>query len=381
MKQRLNRFCRAGLSAAAALCAFAAFGNAMAAGTDAGTTVSNSFTLDFSVGGVPQTQITPPASTDFTVDRLVNVTVTSQGDTSVAPGQTGAETVFSVVNIGNDAQQYAFTIEDVAGDDFDIATYTLTYYRDTNDNGVLEVGTDTLVGTIAQGAASADVAPDERLFVVVSGDIPGSAADTDQDQIALIADSLNPAISLDPGYTGTPGAQTVADTGGNTIGGEAENVLADLDGPATADAATDGAHSDTAAFIVASADLAATKAVAVIATDGGAITCATDPAVAGDQYTTPGACIEYTITVVNNSTSPSPAGDATAIALADSLPTDITFVGATSTVFTGGTISTTDLGGTPVTCTAASPECVVRLTGATLVSGATGTLVIRALVE
>ena len=58
-------------------------GVAFAAGTDAGTTVSNTFTLDFSVGGVAQTQITNdgvgpnPAPTSFTVDRRVDLTVTA----------------------------------------------------------------------------------------------------------------------------------------------------------------------------------------------------------------------------------------------------------------------------------------------------------------
>ena len=68
--------------------------------TAADTTVSNSFTLDYQVLGVDQPQIETnddagdatddDAPTTFKVDRLVNVTVASSGDATVAPGQTDA---------------------------------------------------------------------------------------------------------------------------------------------------------------------------------------------------------------------------------------------------------------------------------------------------
>ena len=48
--------------------------------TPADTTVSNTFTLDYKVGGVDQPQIDSSATpTIFTVDRLIDLTVTSNG--------------------------------------------------------------------------------------------------------------------------------------------------------------------------------------------------------------------------------------------------------------------------------------------------------------
>jgi len=122
-----------------------------------------------------------------------------------------------------------------------------------------------------------------------------------------------------------------------------------------------------------SVTLSAVKSVSVIATDGvDAATClaATDPS-DNSQYSVPGACIQYQISVTHPGGGPS----ATDITLLDILPDDIAYVNASQSVFTGGTISTT-----PATCTASS-NCTVQLNGATLSPSATGVLTIRGLVE
>ena len=61
---------------------------AVAAGTTAGTSITNNVSVAFNVGGVPQTAAT--ASNSFTVDRKVNLTVAEVGSatTQVSPGQT-----------------------------------------------------------------------------------------------------------------------------------------------------------------------------------------------------------------------------------------------------------------------------------------------------
>jgi uncharacterized repeat protein (TIGR01451 family) len=349
---------------------------AEAAGTDAGTTVSNTFTLDYQVGGVNQTQITNSGSpTQFTVDRLVDLTVTSSGDTTVVPGATGQTLLWSVRNDGNDRQAYSLALADFAPDQFDIAfgSLTMTYFVDDGD-GLFEPGADDGAGsayTQGSGSATADILPDRILWVRISGTIPSGVVNGDRDEITLIADSLNPATSLDPAYTGTPGAQTTAASGANNMTGEAQNVLADGAGPS--DGANDGAHSDNGAYVVASASLTASKAVNVIATDGSAINCAVDPVQAGNQYATPGACIEYVISAAN---AVGAAATATNINISDVLPNTIQYVGVTQSGFTSSGTLTPPTGGS--TCTAA---CTVTLTGATLAPGATGLVTIRALVR
>ena len=358
--------------------AMSAAGVAEAAGTNAGTTVSNTFTLDYQVSGVAQTQINNTGTpTQFTVDRIVDLTVTNQGNTNVAPGALAQTLVFSVLNNGNDNHAYSFAIKDVAGDDFDVAPVSATYFVDDGD-GIFEPGADDGAGTaytLGSATASSDIAPDAIIWVRLSGDIPGGVTNGQTDSISLIADSLNPVVSLDPAYTGTPGNATVAAAGANNLTGEAQNVLADGAGTAGApeDVANDGAHSDSASYVVASAALSASKAVTVIATDGAAVTCATDPALGGNQYASPGACIEYLISATN---AVGAAATATNIDISDVLPDQVQYVAVTQSGFTVAGVLTPPAGGGG--CAAA---CTITLTGASLAAGVTGEVRIRALVR
>lgn len=375
------RSVRTGLAMFVALCVSTFATNVTAAGTDAGTTVSNSFTLDYSVSGTTQTQITPPSPTDFVVDRIINLTVTSQGDLNVAPNQTGAELVYSVLHSGNDNQRFEFIIEQPGGDDFNatFAATPITFYIDGGD-GIFNPGAggsdDSAGTTIAQNTSTGlDIAPDTLIWVEVSGTIPSTPVNGNSADVILVANTLDPVTWIVDGASGTADAETLPDTDGNLIG-TTENVMADLDGPATAanDDAADGAHSDTGTYNVVSATLAANKTVAVLATSATSTTCAAAASVGPADttfYPAPGACVEYVITVVNSGAAP-----ATAITLADALPDEITFVNAADAVFTGGTVATA-----PAACDADSSPCTVSLTSASLAAGATGTLTIRGLVE
>lgn len=375
MLNSVNRS-RLAVFAAAAVFGLSASGASFAAGTDAGASVSNTFTLDYQVGGVSQTQITNAgAPTTFTVDRIVDLIVTSQGDVSVSPGSAGEELVFGVRNDGNDNQAYSFALEDVSGDDFDALNLTVRYYVDAGDDGVFTPGVDDAGPgtpyTPGSGAATGDLAPDAYIWVIVSGDIPGGALNGQTDGIILFADSLNPVASLDPNYTAASGAQTVAETGANAVDGEAQNILADGTGDAAADGDGDGAFSDTGNFNVASANLTASKIVTIVATDGAAINCALDPVQSGNQYAAPGACVEYLITAINDAGASAPA---TGINIADVLPDEVAYVAASQSGFTTSGSLTSPPGGCLTSCS-------VSLTGASLDPGVTGVLTIRATVR
>lgn len=363
-----------GLLGASAFSLFAA-SNAFAAGTAAGTNVQNTFTLDYQVSGVDQPTIdTSPAGsntpTEFTVDRLIDLTVAGTGNTTVAPGALNQELRFSVTNIGNDTQAYSFALVNESGDSFDTTGLNITYYVDDGDNtfdpGAGQDGTGSAY-TPGSGAASSDLLADRIIWVVVDGDIPAGAVDTNTSQISLIADTLQPLAGASPG---TP---VVADTGGNTLTGAAENVLADGSGTAN-EGNNAGDHSATSSFLVASADVTAAKAVSVFTQDGSG--CATIPGAPGtDPLSIPGSCVEYVITATNNGASAA----ATAIAISDTLPGALEFVTAQVAGFAGGTfnqpITGTDCSGNGNT------DCPITLTGASLAAGATGTVTIRALVQ
>jgi len=347
--------------------------------TPAGTSVSNTFTLDYSVGGVVQPSIDssdpndPNGPTLFTVDRLVNLTVDSQGDNNVAPGAINQDLVFTVLNTGNDTQGYALSIveETTAPDDLDTDAPTnatpITFFIDDGD-GVFQPNAADGAPQTYNPATPPQLAPDEVLFVVVEQDIPATALDGQQADVTLIADSL------DAGTT-TP---TDADTNGNALLGAAENVLAD--GTSTANEnANEGDDSATGSYIIASAEIEAVKDVTVFSEDG--TNCATIPGTSVGGYGIPGACVEYVITVTN-------AGSvqATNIVVNDVLPPELEFETAVfGGAFTGGAFTSPALPAAGTDCIAGA--CVVNLTGATLpaptgaATSTTGTVTIRAIVK
>ena len=359
---------RRGLCAAVAAIAFAVGASAEAAGTDAGTTVSNSFTLDYKVNNVDQTQIDSSGSpTNFTVDRKVDLTVTTEQNRTVTPGQTGQTLIFRVENTGNDNTAYQLSIKDVGTDTFDIGTYTATYKID-DGNGVYDVGVDDTGGTAyTLGAGvTADIPADAVVWVTIIGNVPLTATNGQTDDVILIANSFQPTASVDPAYNGALAGTEITQAGSNTAG--VDSVLADGAGTAGApeDVANDGAHSSTGTYTVSTASLTASKAVAVVTTNP--TNCATDAIVGG--FATPGACVEYTISAANAVGS----ADATDIAISDVLPNEVEFVSATPSGFTtAGTLTTPAPG-----CTT---SCTVSLTGAGLTGGSSATLTIRALVR
>ncbi len=370
-----------GLLGATALTVFTA-GSAHAQLTPAGTNVQNTFTLTYDVGGVTQPVIDtsdpadPNGPTEFTVDRLIDLTVASNGDNTTAPGSTDEELVFSVTNDGNDTQAYALSVVEEGGDDFDTddpagATPVLVYYIDDGD-GVYEPGAGDGAPITYDPANPPELGPDEVLWVVVTQDIPVGSTDGTTADLTLVADTLEPSTSPNAGDPVT------GDGDGNTLTGAAENVLADGSGTAN-EGANAGDHSATATYIVAAAEVNASKAVTIHSEDGTG--CSVIPGSASGGYSIPGACVEYVITVENTGSA-----GATDIVINDVLADELDFAGAVfGGDFTGGSFSSPALPAANTDCTGGA--CVINLTGASLPApvapavSTTGTVTIRAFVK
>ena len=382
-----------GLLCASALTAFSS-GSAFAQNnfTPAETDVSNTFSLSYNVGTVPQPPITNDgvggndAPTVFRVDRLVNVTVASSGTPGAfSPNQQNASVEFSVRNDGNDTHAYLLDFEEDTGDNFDTDASTsgdrIVYFVDANGDGVLDAGelaSETSYDP-ANDATWPVLAPDDSIIVRVVRDIPATAIDGEQADIHLFADTRD---ETDPSGTAI---EADTDTVNSTL--VTENVLADADGPASAgnDTGTDGAHSATNSFVVLAADVTATKDVFVVSE----VPCVdipagayTPPADNAGNYSIPNACVEYVITVENDGTAA-----ATAIDLLDELPDNLLFRDAAILGDLTGTFSPA-LPAQGTECTSSPVNCAINVSAGSIPGKAApgdapnvGYLVIRATIK
>jgi len=279
-----------------------------AVGTTAGTVVGNQATVNFKVGGTPQTPVFN-ATTTFLVDRKVNLTVAQVGGAvSVAPGSTDQVMAFTVTNTSNAPLDFslAATNDLVPVDQFDPTS--IRVFVDVNANGTYEIATDTplfLDEIPADGIG--------RVLVVVN--IPAGQTNGQTAGISLAA------TLREPGVSGTQGA-IVTETAGADTSGVVDTVLADLAGDT--DAVRDGKHSDDNIYTVATAAISVIKTATVISDPFNGTS--TPKAI-------PGAVIEYCIQVTN------PAGGATAteVTVSDPIPLKTTF--KPSSIFAGGILS------------------------------------------
>ncbi len=287
---------------------------ALAAGTTAGSTITNTVTLSYQVGGVSQTAIN--ASNNITVDRKIALTVSEVGSatTTVAPGATAQVTSFTVTNSSNDTLDLGLTAAQLSGgtsahggsDSFDLTG--LSMFVDTNSNGTYDAGTD-------QAATFLDeVAADASRTVFIVGDVPLGLANAAVAGVTLVAQARA------GGSAGSQGAVIAETSGANTAG--MDTVFADAAGAAAGDAARDGKASDDDDYTVSAPTLTVTKQSRVVSDP---VNGSTNPKLI------PGAIVEYCIVVQNAAGSAA----ANSVTISDPLPAQTSFVAASS--FLNGT--------------------------------------------
>ncbi|HEY5712784.1 MAG TPA: hypothetical protein VIT38_12900 [Allosphingosinicella sp.] len=298
----MNKITRISATASVLAVAVATATPAFAAGTTAGSTITNTVNVSFQVGGVAQTGVS--ASNSFTVDRKVNFLVTEDGSatTQVSPGQSAAVTSFMVTNTSNAVIDVALAAANRVGgaaahggtDNFDVTGVSL--FVDTNNNGAYNAGTDLAISYVDQLAADASV----RVFVVANVPLGRSTNDVAGVRLTGTASEATAAGSLGATITETAGA--------NTVG--VDTVFADT--AADSNTARDGISFDEDDYTVLAANLTATKTSRVISDP---LNGTTNPKLI------PGAVVEYCI-ITNNA-----AGSATAsnVGISDTLPAQVTY--------------------------------------------------------
>ncbi|MDB5678503.1 hypothetical protein [Sphingomonas bacterium] len=328
---------------------------ASASGVTAGSTITNTVTVNYNVGTVAQTAIS--ASDTFTVDRKVNVTVTEVGSTttSVSPGQLAAVEAFTVTNLSNATLDLALTAAQQTGgagahsntDNFDVTNVRI--YVDTNGNGSYDAG-DTLVTYLDELGADAS----KTVFIV--SDIPLGRATGDVAAVTLTA------TGREAGTSGSMGIALVQTAGANTSG--MDTVFAD--GAGATDAARDAAFSAKGDYTVLAAALTVTKVSSVISDPFNGTT---------NPKMIPGSVVQYCITVKNAAGGASASG----VAISDLLPTTTTYQSAFGILLNGTVTGTTcNLDGT---AGGAYASGTVSATIPTVVAGDSRTVVFRVTVN
>ena len=270
---------------------------ALAEGTQAGTTIENTATVDYFVGGVDQDDLTSNTVT-FVVDRRVQFTLTQLGSGLVPVTPGGNDYFFDLLltNTSNDDLDFKLVLDQLTNPE------TVRGQTDTADMTAPEYAVNTLLYTgseadpVQGGPQYVDnLGSDDAIRIRVWGDAAltmanGQIAGLDLTATASELSGTEAAPGADLDDTAPPDDLTV------------QNVFADAD--------NDGVEVQVDGFIVETAALSVAKSYAVIAGD------------LGSGMPIPGATVEYTITVTNSSTT----ADATSVPITDALDADVTFL-------------------------------------------------------
>ncbi len=321
-----RRFEISGWMAVALASLVAAPAVSLAAGTAAGTDISNTAQVSFDVDGTPVTQ--DSNTVVVTVAEILDVAVVLQSpQTAVSAGETGRELLFTVTNTGNGSESFRLDFNnDFLSDpavDFNPVAQTPAIYFDTDGS------LDFSPGDVAYSPGSNDPAllPDASVSILIVNDIPAAVNNGDVGRSALSAVSGT--------GSGTPGT---------VFAGQGEAGVDAVVGTSNAD------QSAVGEYVVSEVTVAATKSAAVANQFG-----QTEPI--------PGATITYTIDVEVTDT-----GTATNVVVTDAIPASTAYV-ANSLTLNGTPLSDNADADAGELDTSAVPTVVVRLGDLTQASG------------
>lgn len=313
--KRLGFLVRAGLFAGLLVSGQQALAQtAYVPGTNAGTTIENTASVTFSVGGVPQTAVDSDTAT-FEVDRRVDFELVpvSPGLELIAPSQPGLILAFTLTNESNDTLDFSL-VQAALGNGDAITGIVETATGESMDAVDIEVAPSFIGGGGTEdpspGAGNDNVdnlPPGETIRINIYSNAPDNLPDTSR-----------PAIELSVTATQSDGTAITDDSGDADLPGVVQNVL--VDGPVTR-VVSDG-------FEVTAADVTATKSSQVVEDPFSGTT---------NPKAIPGAYVEYTFVVTNAA-----SGDATDVTITDTLNT--TLVQLLDGAYNGGS-SNVDLGG------------------------------------
>ncbi len=174
----------AALAAITAVSAGVCASPALAAGTPAGTNITNVATATYELPSGGETSIDSNIVT-LKVDELLDVSVawSDPADVATSAGLTGQLLKFTVTNGGNGVESFTLaTLANGGGDDFDPTVTSIVL--DSNGNGAYDAGVDT---AYVAGSNDPQLDPDESRTVFVLSTIPAGAGDGHRGRVDLTA--------------------------------------------------------------------------------------------------------------------------------------------------------------------------------------------------
>lgn len=360
MKSSLEQIKRVGL-ACVALGAIAVSQQSLAAGTAAGTPITNTATVNYQVGGVSQASINSNTA-QFVVDNKVNLSVQrlDSAAVSVTPGGSNFVTAYRLTNLGNKAQGFVFNGSAAGTGDANTPNATTNPFGSPNDTFNM-LGTGTYVESVAGCTSStgapgynsgtdtarsvATLAPDSCIYVyiVANADTIANGAVNGAVSVVRLSAEARVATTL-AALTQTAGVDTAL----------TEDIV-------FADAARDAIEAVDSAYVVASASLGVAKTSTVFSDPFNGTT---------NPKAIPGAVMEYAIELTNSG-----GANATGVVITDTLP--VTGISYTTATYNSGNsdVSITVGAGSPTFCSAeagsdANGDGCFRTAGGILTVGA-----------
>ena len=273
---------------------------AHAVGTDAGTSIQNTATATFDIGGVPQTPVSSTLATQ--VDELIDVVVVDDigGTVAVSSPQGSALLQFTVTNTGNGSEVFRI-IADVAISEGGFDPTLIQLYLETNGVPGLQTGGGGDTAYVS-GFSDPTLLEDEALTVYVDSSIPVGQAQNDEGHVELraIAETIiNQAGTDDPTDPSFP------------VPGTAYAGFGDGGG-----AAVIGASHDPVSLLILTTGIYRVSAAVVVIdkTSTGVV----DP-FGGATYV-PGSIVGYELQI-----TVSGAGDAENLVITDVMPADLEY--------------------------------------------------------
>jgi uncharacterized repeat protein (TIGR01451 family) len=167
---------------AASACIFAS--PAQAAGTPAGTDITNVATATYELPGGGEASVDSNIVT-LKVDELLDAGVawSDPSDVTAPAGGTGQRLKFTVTNGGNGTESFTLgTVANGGGDDFDPSVTSIVL--DSNSNGAYDAGVDTVYSS---GGNDPQLEPDQSITVFILSTISAAAGDGQRGRIDLTA--------------------------------------------------------------------------------------------------------------------------------------------------------------------------------------------------